>query len=291
MGNNNVVYASLDDVKEEIESKGQKTDDRFIMRALYTVSRRIDSTLGFMRPIFAPLTETRPIRIDGYNVNTYAGTLDLSAPLLSLSSLSINGTALTTDQANVYGGFAPYYQLRLADCYAYTWYNIACSTCRNLTADVAGLWGLHRDYPNAWFSVDTLAADITSSATTLTVSNVDGNDYYGLTPRIAPGSIIRIDSEIMSVLATDIQNNIVTVARAVLGTTTAAHTSATAVYAYQVEDAIRRVTARQAGMMNARRGAYSTFQTDMSGATANYPRDLLDELRAVLDDYQYIGAY
>jgi hypothetical protein len=94
------------------------------------------------------------------------------------------------------------------------------------------------------------------------------------------------------VLAVDIQNNIVTVARAVLGTTAAAHTSTTAVYVYQVEDAIRRVTARQVGMLNSRRGAYNNSQTDMStGINVTYTRDLLDELNAVLDEYQYLGVY
>lgn len=297
MGNNNVVYATLDDVLEEIENRpnGPKTDNRFIMRALYTVSRRIDSVLGSTRPLFAPMTEARIVRIDPHNVNTYYGTLDLDAPLLSLTSLSVNGTALTTSQANVYpsGGYAPYWQLGLADCYAYTWYNIACSGCgRVQNATITGVWGIHRDYANAWFSVDTLSANITDSATTLTVANADGNDYYGLTPRLSPGSIIRIDTEIMSVLAVDVQNNIVTVARAMLGTTAAAHTSTTAVYVFQAEDPIRRVTARQVGLLNSRRGAYNNSQTDMStGINVTYTRDLLDELNATLDDYQYLGVY
>lgn len=294
MGKFDVVYATLSDVLEEIRNDGtQQTDNRFLMRALYVVSRRIDSTLASRRPLFAPVTEARVVRITPNNVNSYLSTLDLNNPLLALNSLSVSGTTLTTDQANVYpsGGYAPYYQLGLVDCYAYTWYNIACSSCRQQSATVTGVWGIHRDYPNAWANVDALAANITDSATTLTVANVDGNDPYGLTPRIAPGSILRIDSEIMSVLAVDVNNNIVTVARAMLGTTAAAHTSTTAVYTWQVEDAIRRVTARQVGMMNSRRGAYNRTVTDMTGATVTYPADLLPDLTAVLDDYQYLGAY
>lgn len=294
MGKFDVAYATLSDVLEEIRNDGvQQTDNRFIMRALYTVSRRIDSTLGFRRPVFAPVTEARAVRITPHTVNSYAGTLELNNPLLALTSLSVNGTALTTAQANVYpsGAYPPYTYLGLVDCYyGYSWYNIACATCHTLTATVTGVWGIHRDYANAWASIDALAANITDSATTLTVANADGNDSLGLTPRLSAGSIIRIDSEVMTVLAVDVNNNIVTVARAMLGTTAAAHTATTAVYAWQVEDDIRRVTARQVGMMNSRRGAYNRTVTDMAGATVTYPTDLLPDLTAVLDDYQYIGA-
>jgi len=49
---------------------------------------------------------------------------------------------------------------------------------------------------------------------------------------------------------------------------------------------VRRVTARQAGLLYARRGAYEQ-QTITDVGVITYPADLLSELRGVLQGFQF----
>jgi hypothetical protein len=142
---------------------------------------------------------------------------------------------------------------------------------------VNGVWGYHRAYARAWLAVDTLAAAIvTTTATTFTVVDVGGADVYGFTPRISAGNLVKIDNEIMEVIATTIATNIVTVRRGVNGTTAAAHIIAAPVSTWQTDDNIRRATARQAGMLYARRGAYEQ-QTITDVGVITYPADCLNK--------------
>jgi hypothetical protein len=136
--------------------------------------------------------------------------------------------------------------------------------------------------------VDTITTvgGINASVTTFTVSDVDGLSLDGLSPRLSAGNLIRVESEFMDVLSTTVPSNTVTVKRGVNGSTAAVHAQGVNVEVWQVEDTIRRVTARQAAMMYARRGAYDNINiTDL--AVQQYPSDLLSEMRGVLTTYVY----
>lgn len=286
------LYCSLTDAKDENKATGT-TDDNYLLRAIRTVSRRIDREFAAKRPVFAPVIETRKIRSDSTRVNSWDNTLRLDGPLLAVTTVSIGTTALTVG-TNVEGypdvNMPPFSHLRITKCDTYHWYYNDCDDCRApLFATITGTWGFHSDYTNAWQKVDDLAADITSSATSLTVADIDGADVYGITPRIAAGSLLKLDTEFIEVTATNISTNVATVRRGVNGSTAAAHTTGADVYVWQVEDPIRRVTARQAGLLYARRGAFTTVEITGLGSEVRYPADLLPELRAVLQDYSYVG--
>ena len=106
---------------------------------------------------------------------------------------------------------------------------------------VAGVWGYHDNYASAWRNTgDTLAASMTSGATTFSATSVSGSDVLGESPRFRVQHLLKIDSELLFVTA--ISTNTVTVRRAVNGSTAAAHDSGATVYRWSpVEDVFEQV--------------------------------------------------
>jgi len=286
-----MYYASVADVISISRTPGGNTNATItaankadLLRYIRMVSRRIDPDFAAKRPLFLPYIEARKFLVSSDRVNTTLGTFRLGVPLLSLSAVAV-GTSTLTVGSSVYAypdvDMPPFYDLRLSDCG--TWYSY-CADGAPLFVAVTGTWGLHRDYANAWLKVDDLAADITSSATTLTVADADGENIYGYTPRLSEGHVLRIDSEYLTVSKVDTATNTLTVQRGALGSTAAAHTTGADVEVWQVEDPIRQVVARQAAFVWARQGVYTTMEVQ-GMSEVRYPPDLLAELRAVEQDY------
>lgn len=283
-----MYYASTADVIAVSRTPGGNTSANVsaankadLLRYIRIVSRRIDLDFAARRPLFLPYTEARKFRVSGDRINSGENTFRLDGYLLELSALSVAGTALavgTTLTLYPDPDQPPFYEVRLAD--DTTWYGYCTAAPAFVT--VTGVWGIHRDYANAWLKVDDLAADITASATTLTVADADAEDAYGFAPRLSEGQMLRIDSEYLFV--SKIDTNTLTVRRGVNGSAAAAHASGADVGVFQIEEPIRHVVARQSAFIWARQGVYTTMQSD--GITeVRYPPDLLAELRAVEQDY------
>jgi hypothetical protein len=151
---------------------------------------------------------------------------------------------------------------------------------------VTGTWGYHHDYAHAWIEVNTLSAAIPdASVTGITVGGVFGGDPRLIGERYSYGSLIRVDDEMMQVLEVNTSTNELTVIRGANGSTAISHADGATVELFEGEDPIRRVTARQAALLYARRGAFEVQQVDGFGITT-YPQDLLMELRGTLGSYQ-----
>jgi hypothetical protein len=277
-------YCTLADAKAAIRADNT-TDDSLLLNLVGQASARIDLLMASPTPYFQPYTEARQYEIRYDNVDSGRGVFILPSGevMLALTSASLNGSALSSVDA--YPSLrVPIKMIRRTD--GCGWYENGTDDPPTVT--ITGVWGYHRAYSRAWLAVDTLAAAIvTTTATTFTVVDVDGADVYGFTPRISAGNLVKIDSEIMEVIATTVATNTVTVRRGVNGTTAAAHIIAAPVSTWQTDDNIRRVTARQAGMLYARRGAYEQ-QTITDVGVITYPADLLAELRGVLQGFQYL---
>lgn len=99
---------------------------------------------------------------------------------------------------------------------------------------VAGIWGFHDNYALAWGdSLDTVQSNpLSSSATTLTVTDVDELDDQGY-PRFSVLDYLLVESEQMQVLDMDVAAKTLTVKRGVNGTTAAAHVQNTSIYTYR----------------------------------------------------------
>jgi len=286
-----MYYASVADVITVSLTPGGNTNANItaankadLLRYIRMVSRRIDLDFAARRPLFLPYTEARKFLVSSDRVNSALNTFRLDGALLALTALAIGSSALTVGTTVTLWpdpDMPPFRDLRLVDT---SWYGYCTSDGAPTFVTATGVWGLHRDYANAWLKVDDLAADITASATSLTVADADGTDDNGIAPRLSEGQIIRLDSELMVVRTVNTGTNTLTVQRGALGTTAAAHTTGADVEVWQVEEPIRHVVARQAAFIRARQGAYTTMQSD--GITeVRYPPDLLAELRAVEQDY------
>lgn len=285
-----MYYCTLEEAKAELSSYGNtpqntvREDD--VMRAIRTVTRRINRTMVGRSEdhIFLPQIKTRKVLMSGSYINSHLNTLSLSWPLLAPTTVLADGTAVTSVAAGYPQGETPYRMLRIGSSGS-PWYSYISTSCDDPAyVDITGVWGWHSDYANAWEdSGATLSADATSSATELSTSGIDPDDLYGDPHRISRGALLKIDDEFILVVGASKVNDKVTVKRGVLGSTAAAHSSGDTIYVWQVEEPIRSVTARQAGLMMARRGAYQTEQVD--GITLGYPPDLLLELARVLTDY------
>jgi hypothetical protein len=106
---------------------------------------------------------------------------------------------------------------------------------------VAGVWGYHENYTQAWGnSLDTVQDNpLSSSATTLTVADVSGTDDRGYT-RFEVGDYLKIESEYLQIV--DIPtafNTKLTVLRGANGSTAAIHAQNTAIYVYRQMDDVR----------------------------------------------------
>lgn len=283
------MYCTLAQARTQIKAT-TTADDSVVWGLIQQASRRVDSFFRSQRPLFAPYHETRVLELNGLRIDSTRNFLMLPYPLLSIATISINGTDVTA-YASVYPNTtsaSPYYVIQLDS--GYSWYDYTPPTSGNTlvsTVSIHGTWGYHPNWSQAWASLDTLSANITSTATTLTVSDVDGADQYGNTPRFSAGNIIRIDNEYMLVTATNTTTNALTVIRGYNGQTAVAHTSTTAVYVYQVDDSINRAVSRQVGLMYARRGAYENATiTDL--ASVSFPADTLLEFRAIMNEMAYV---
>jgi hypothetical protein len=281
------LYATLADAKGEMQASTTLGDAK-LLNNLRIVSRRVDRLFQSRRPYFAPWIESHEIALNPNRVNSRERTFKLNRPLLALTSVTVGTEALTlATQVKAWMPLdTPIRKLILVDG-GDAWYSYCDDNEDPRRVIVAGTWGYNRDWANAWLSVTTLGAAITTTtATAITVTDIDGTDAYGRSPWISAGALLKIDDEYLEVTATNTSTNVATVRRGVNGSTAATHLNAATVSVYQVEEDLRQVVARQAGFMYARQGAYVTTQiTDIGAVT--YPPDLLPELRNTIAGYAY----
>lgn len=288
-----IAYASVADVKQVMAANESITADveTSLYRALLRISRRVDVRMGAsrVRPAFAPYIESRTVRVTGDRVNSRDNTLRVDAPLLALTGVSRSGATLTVGGTVVAwpdNTETPIRLLRLTDVYDDWYTNVVDDAPPTVT--VTGVWGYHSDYANAWAEVDTVQDDpLAADATTLTVTDVNGVDLWGLTPRIDRGHLLRIGAEYLVVTAVDSSANTAAVRRGMNGTVAAEHAQGAAVAVWQTDAPLRDAVARQAGFAEQRRGAYMSKQISELGAEIRFPDDLLPDLEAVLEDYQW----
>lgn len=276
-------YTTLAAAKAELKAD-TTADDNTLRNYIRIVSSRIDEMMGTpRRPYFAPYLEQRKYRIVPRRIDSYNNVFWLdNDPLLAFSAV-LWGTTDRTSTSELYTDINEVARgLRLTNSSS-TWYSTETPP---VFVKVTGTWGWHEDWSNAWDAVDTVQADINASVTSVTVADVDGADLDGYTPRISAGNLIRMGSEYCEVTATNTTTNVVTIKRGVHGTTAAAHLAGVSAEVYRVDDRIKRVATRQASLLYARRGAYQVETLDGVGVVT-YPQDLLAELRATLQGFQY----
>lgn len=282
-----MIYADFQTALREL--KGQETAEsaeeaKALKERLWMVSRRIDIEMnpdgGFY---FAPTIATKRLPLNESRLRDQGLVFDPLFPLLAVAAVSLVYKTQSTDKASYVsvedgrlawtGSGAGFMEL----------YRRYGNTAR---ISITGTWGYHRDYANAWTLTDELTAGIDAEETALPIADADAGDGRLIGDLYSYGTLIRVDDEMMLVLEVNASTNDLTVQRGVNGSTAVAHLIDAEVEIFEVEDPIRRVTARQAALLYARRGAFEAQQIEGFGVTT-YPQDLLQELRATLGRYQY----
>lgn len=284
-------YCSVADARQENLAEST-IDDAKLLRLIRQFTARINTKFRAYGPsLFVPVIDTRNIGLSPGSINSWNRTLMLNAygglsPLLSLTGVGVNNQTLIvgTNVQTFPAAPSPWYEIQLLGSAWNSWYTAFCDNVPGTqNASVSGVWGYNTDYAHAWLAVDTLAAAIVNTAaTTFTVTDVDGIDPLGESPRISAGNVIQIDTEWMDVVATDITTNTVTVVRGVNGSTAATHLIGSIVSVYQVDENMRRACARQAAYQYSRQGAFDTARIDGVGVST-YPQDMPQEISALLD--------
>lgn len=102
---------------------------------------------------------------------------------------------------------------------------------------LAGIWGWHDTWASAFeASGDTVldTSGLTAAATSITVSDADGADAWGVTPRFDADVLLKIEDEYLWVTTvTAATTNTLTVVRGVNGTTAATHAKTTPISVYK----------------------------------------------------------
>lgn len=283
------MYCNFDEAARELKAvvtDDTETDAQVLKERIRFVSRRIDLEMSPEGdPYFVPTIKTRTMPLTQSRVKDGGLSYQTTFPLLEATATSLKYRTQSTpytDYVEVEGNRL-YWSGRGAG-----WQELYN---RHRTASyvvVSGVWGYHHDYANAWADGDITTEAINDNQTDIPVEDIAILDPYMVGLRYSYGTLIRIEDEMMLVLGLDASTNTLTVARGVNGSTAVAHLTDLPVEVFQVEDPIRRVTARQAALLYARRGAFESQTIDGFGVTT-YPQDLLMELRTTLGRYQFGG--
>jgi len=226
-----MYYATLTQARAYLKLDTTETgDDALLTDFIRYACRYMDTRAGTS---FQPEIATRYFDVPCND----ARLLQFDDHLLELSSVTNgDGTAITLTDLNYHPAtLYPKYGVSIKVQAAEVWQPDTYGETRQVIA-LAGTWGYHDDWPNAWaVSGDAVAnvGGINASATSITVTDADGTTNDLQSPRFQAGQLIKIGSECLDVTAVNTGTNVLTVVRGVNGSTAAAHDAATAISIYR----------------------------------------------------------
>lgn len=284
------LYASVSEIKAALPDgfrSGTSKYDSQIHRLSGLVSRAIDD---WTHRAFYPTLATRYLNGIG---RTWLWVPDL----LSITSVSYSDddgatyTLLTSDD---------YYATAAGDFNSPQTYSVLVVNANSTTLGywpvgqrsikVVGVWAYADDRAACWESTGDTVEDnpLSSSATTLTVNDVDGLDLAGGAARFQPGMLYRIESEyVEATLDVNAAANTVGLLRARNGTTGAQHAQNTAIDVWRPPEAIKQAAIIQAvrGFMRGVQG-YGDARGGVDGAEVYYQRQWDPEAVALMAPYR-----
>ena len=300
------VYLTWESLKDYIPIKVDQTrDDTNLFRICIEASRKFDAHCHGRH--FYPTKETRSYDFTGSYVSANGGMiptlpvsyknnscLELDEDLLEVTALTTQNGVQAITSADYYlmtgdkYNRPPYDRIKLASDGTVTTFSYS-GTPQQANA-VAGYWGYHEHWADAWQdSLDTVESNpLSISATTITVNDVDGANLYGLSPRFMIQQLLKIESEWLFVTGKNTNTNALTVIRGVNGTVAAVHVQNTPIYIYQPMPEI--IGAMEVLATYVYRRRESVGSSDDQGAAANgvlvMPSKLPKDVTDMLDIYK-----
>ena len=289
------IYSTYEELVYELSSLQDPEETRTIdvphaLRLLAAVSRRVDSILGGKEfPWFGPWNGTLELPLEQADISTLYGWWRLrGAPLFELTEVRKPGDpGEAIDDVTLQGR---YLYLPTTN----SWANVYRQTCdlgsaRPIKLSVEGLWGW--TYQDPFDEVDILTGTMVDNEFTseLPVDNPEAQEPLtgGLVYEL--GTVIQIGDEFMSVYEREpdegMVDGFVRVGRGLFGSTRAEHEIGEIIRVWRYPESVSHEVARQASMLYARRGAFQAEMVDNVGLIT-YPSDLLESLRATLQDFQ-----
>lgn len=236
-------------------------------------------------PLVRPLT--------GY---TTADTLLLDDDLLEVITLTTNNgdtTIAASDYWLMTGesyNFPPYDRIRLKPNGTQTVFSYS-DTYQQANA-LTGYWGYHEEWAGAWQQIDEVEDNpLSSSATTLTVNDVDGEDELGRTPRFKAQQLCRFGTgEMFYVTGKNTDAQQLKIKRGVNGSTAAVQVQNTAIYVYRPMPELKHAMEVLATYAYRRKDSVGSPNEDNPIATSTgvviMPSVLPGEVKAMLAKYK-----
>jgi len=245
------------------------SDDALIDDLIQRASRFMDR---YTRRWFYAKTETREYDCPG------GPRLYFDADLLSCTSLTISDTAQDSDTYHLYPANG-YPKLWIDAAYAegalFTW-----SDTPQKAVDVAGIWGYHDDYDNAWRDPgDTIQDADGITATALTLDVADGTKF-------AVRQTLLCEDEQLGPITAISSNTITVFERGLNGTTAATHANGTALKIWQVPYDIEHIAIRIVTWYYKQKDAPFLKTAMPSLGAIIVPASLPPDILAALDPYR-----
>lgn len=273
-------YVTASELKRELGIEDYQDDDDALLLSKVEQASRLWDRLTRRR--FYPRIETRYFDhpATGYE-------LPLDDDLLEVTTFATNQGNTTLTAGNYWGMRGrsyqtPYTRLALNTSAGGTNYLTYTTTPQRANV-VTGVWGYHDDYSSAWLlSNDALAAAVVSTtATTLTVSDALDTDIYGLAPRFRVGNLLKIDTEYLYVTA--VTPTTLTVRRGVNGSTAATHLLAATIYRWATMAVVQQLVTRMAAWIYKQKDSqvFDTIASQETG-TVTIPVGLPADVKAAV---------
>lgn len=205
------TIATLDELRQHIGFSAEDTaEDTRLLAALEAASRTIER---HTRRHFCPHLLT----LEHDAQHQPADEIFLRTDLLELLSVLDSESSIALENLEMLRGGV----LRRTDGVAFHYSN----TPENAIS-ITALWGYHLDWANAWVSSSDSVQESSLAVDDATITVTDADNFQ-------IGHLLRIRSEYIRVLSVNSTSNVLTVARAVQGTSAAEHSNGTDIDIYQ----------------------------------------------------------
>jgi len=205
---------------------------------------------------FVEYYDTRTIYLNiAWRNNSFRSTgygfyvLDLNDDLLSVDSITVNGTAIDSDYYHLVGeGYGSYEYPYTRIMFNSAAVSIPVYTDFSSAVVVTGTWGVQNNSSARYSSVDTLKQAVGSATTT--------SIYVNDASLFAVYQYIKVNDEMMLVTDTNTSTDILTVERGVHGFTADTHDLGDTVYVWNVVPDVEEAVTRMAAYFYQRRNDF-----------------------------------
>lgn len=290
----NISYVTLTQLKRQWDAENANNADvtePVMMEYARTATSKVERITRheFMPRIDTRYFDARNSDDSNWHIDSPRNTMTLDQPLLELTTTTLgDDTSLTTDTDVRLSprGSEPAFELQIYYPNTSRWTTYTNDFIDAIT--IVGVWAWRDRYSvEGWqLSGDAIKTTaLSTSDTTVKVTDANGTNWIGDTPRFDRGQLIKIDSEYMSVVATDTDSspNTLTVIRAVRGSTVATHTADTTISVFVPQPEIVRATQLIAFFDYSRRG--NTAQVTFDGVTTVAGIEVPKEVAEILSQF------